>query len=76
MSGEPTVKPVEADEEFVPAADPVAKVLGWRVEQLIAAGFDGDDALVLALDRSVDLHVAIELVRRGCQPKTALRILI
>jgi hypothetical protein len=76
MSGEPTTQIPEAGEETFNAPDPVAKVLGWRVEQLIAAGFEGDDALVLALDRSVDLHVAIELVRRGCPPKTALRILI
>jgi hypothetical protein len=51
-------------------------VLGWRIEQLIAVGFDSDAALVLALDRSVDLHEATELVRRGCPPTTAFRILI
>jgi rRNA processing protein Krr1/Pno1 len=56
--------------------DPVAKVLGWRIEQLIAAGFDSDGAFVLALDRNVDLHDAIELVGRGCPPATAVRILI
>ena len=52
-----------------------AKVLGWRIEQLIAAGFDSDAAFVLALDRNVDLHEAIELVGRGCPPATAVRIL-
>ena len=51
------------------------KVLGWRIEQLLAAGFDSDAAFVLALDRNVDLHEAIELVGRGCPPATALRIL-
>ena len=51
-------------------------MLGWRIEQLIAVGFDSDAALVLALDRSVDLHEATELVRRGCPPPTAFRILI
>ena len=51
-------------------------MLGWRIEQLIAVGFDSDAALVLALDRSVDLHEATELVRRGCPPTTAFRILI
>jgi len=56
--------------------DPVAKVLGWRIEQLIAAGFDSDAAFVLALDRNVDLHDAVALVGRGCPPATALRILI
>jgi hypothetical protein len=56
--------------------DPAAKVLGWRIEQLLAAGFDSDAAFVLALDRNVDLHEAIDLVGRGCPPAIALRILV
>ena len=76
MSGDPTVEtlPAEVIEETAP--DPAARVLGWRIEQLIAVGFDSDAAFVLALDRSVDLHEATELVRRGCPPKTAFRILV
>ena len=76
MSGEPTLQTLEVEEEVAVSRDPAAVVLGWRVEQLIAAGFDSDAAFVLALDRTVDLHDAIELVRRGCPPQTALRILI
>ena len=76
MSGEPTLQTLEVDEEIIVSRDPAAVVLGWRVEQLIAAGFDSDAAFVLALDRTVDLHEATELVRRGCPPQTALRILI
>ena len=76
MSGDPTLEAVEVEpaEDNVP--DPAARVLGWRIEQLIAVGFDSDAALVLALDRNVDLHEATELVRRGCPPQTAFRILI
>ncbi len=59
-----------------PGPDPAAKVLGWRIEQLISAGFDSDAAFVLALDRNVDLHEAVALVGRGCPPATAVRILI
>jgi rRNA processing protein Krr1/Pno1 len=76
MSGEPTLQTLEVEEEVTLTRDPAAVVLGWRVEQLIAAGFDGDAAFALALDRTVDLHEAVELVRRGCPPQTALRILI
>ena len=76
MSGEPTLQTLEVEEEVTVSRDPAAVVLGWRVEQLIAAGFDSDAAFVLALDRTVDLHEATELVRRGCPPDTALRILI
>lgn len=76
MSGDQTLEtpPVESAEES--RSDPAARVLGWRIEQLIAVGYDSDSALVLALDRSVDLHEATELVRRGCRPETAFRILL
>jgi hypothetical protein len=76
MSGDQALEtyPVETVEEYRPDAG--ARVLSWRVEQLIAAGFDSDAAFVLALDRSVDLHEATELVRRGCPPETAFRILL
>jgi len=76
MSGEPTLQATEAEEVVESVTDPAAKVLGWRVEQLLDAGFDSNAAFVLALDRTVDLHEAIELVRRGCPPETALRILV
>jgi rRNA processing protein Krr1/Pno1 len=76
MSGDPTLAalPTDVVEERTP--DPAARVLSWRIEQLIAVGFDSDAAFVLALDRSVDLHDATELVRRGCPPRTAFRILL
>ena len=51
------------------------QVTSWRVERLVAAGYDGEAALVLALDRDVDLHVAVSLLERGCPPDTALQIL-
>ena len=50
-------------------------VTSWRVEQLVAAGYDGEAALVLALDRDVDLHLAVSLLQRGCPADVALQIL-
>lgn len=76
MSGEPTLQTVEAEEVVAPARDTAGQVLGWRIEQLVSAGYDGEAAFTLALDRSIDLHDAIDLVRRGCPPETAVRILI
>ena len=76
MSADPTLEALETEAAEETAPDPAARVLGWRIEQLLAVGFDSDAALVLALDRSVDLHEATELVRRGCPPTTAFRILI
>ena len=69
MSGDPTLETLDAEAPEETGPDPAARVLGWRIEQLIAVGFDSDAALVLALDRSVDLHEATELVRRGCPPR-------
>ena len=51
-------------------------VTGWRLEELRRAGYDERSALLLALRGEVDLHVATDLVRRGCPPATALRILL
>ena len=50
-------------------------VTSWRVEQLLEAGYDGEAALVLALDRDVDLHLAVSLLHRGCPADVALQIL-
>ncbi|MCZ7589708.1 MAG: hypothetical protein M5U27_12820 [Gaiella sp.] len=50
-------------------------VTSWRVERLAAAGYNAEAALVLALDRDVDLHLAVSLLERGCPPDTALAIL-
>jgi hypothetical protein len=52
------------------------RVARWRREQLVRAGYDESDALVLAELRDVDLHLATELLRRGCPADTALRILL
>jgi len=51
-------------------------VLEWRAETLRRAGFDSDAALELAFTQHVDLHAAVGLVKRGCPPATALRILL
>ena len=76
MSGDQALETLvaETDEESRP--DPAARVLSWRIEQLIAVGYDSDSAFVLALDRTIDLHEATELVRRGCPPETAFLILL
>lgn len=48
----------------------------WRLDQLIRAGFPLAEARVVASKRDVDLHAALDLVRRGCPPATAVRILL
>jgi len=59
----------------VDAARESRDVTAWRLEQLTQAGYEAEAALVLALDRDVDLHLAVSLLERGCPPDTALEIL-
>ena len=76
MSSDPTTSIVTADEhDDHQVPDAAARVLGWRLEQLCAAGYDGEAALALALDTRIDLHLAVSLLRRGCPAETAWRIL-
>ena len=51
-------------------------VLEWRFSQLAKSGYGIDDAIVLATNTDVDLHLASDLVARGCPPALALRILL
>lgn len=51
------------------------RVIWWRFQQLSEAGYDVDHALLLSARADVDLHVAADLLRRGCPADTALRIL-
>jgi hypothetical protein len=48
----------------------------WRAEELERAGFEPTAASLLAGRMDVDLHEAIDLVRRGCAPELALEILL
>jgi hypothetical protein len=52
------------------------RVERWRAEALERVGYDTTSAALLATQHDVDLHLAIELVERGCSPETALRILL
>ena len=52
------------------------RVLLWREEELERAGYDRDTARQLAEAPSVDLHLATELLRRGCPESTAIAILL
>ena len=48
----------------------------WRLEELERAGYPPDEAGQLAELTYVDLHLATALLRRGCAPDVALRILV
>jgi hypothetical protein len=52
------------------------RVRCWRLEELIRAGYSPHEALALSGDPEVDLHLAVQLLARGCPTETALRILL
>jgi hypothetical protein len=52
------------------------RIVRWRSEELERAGYALDGAAALAARLEVDLHEAIDLVKRGCPPDIALRILL
>jgi len=52
------------------------RVTAWRACELLKAGYEPLVAVELAEHNEVDLHVALELLDRGCAPDLAARILL
>jgi hypothetical protein len=52
------------------------RIQRWRAHELERAGYSSHEAAELAGRLDVDLHLAVELLERGCPPETALRILL
>ena len=50
----------------------IERIERWRHEELERAGYDAESALVLAASHDVDLHDAVELLKRGCTVDLAL----
>ena len=76
------VMPNRSIERTMPTADTTLQVTEqeiverWRAQELERAGFPEDTANELAMRADVDLHAAIDLIRRGCAPELAARILL
>ena len=69
----PTVTSEEFEELDVSAA---VALLHARYRTLADAGFDCDEALVVAVHPELDLGEVIALLDRGCPVRTVLRILL
>ena len=48
----------------------------WRAEELERAGYPPQAAFELAARTDVDLHLAAELLAKGCSTELALQILL
>jgi hypothetical protein len=54
----------------------LTQVERWRVDELERAGYDPRAATTLAARHDIDLHSAVDLLRKGCTPELALQILL
>jgi hypothetical protein len=54
----------------------IDRIERWRHDELARAGYDRESALVLAASHDIDLHDAVDLLRRGCSVELALQILL
>ena len=48
----------------------------WRLEELVRAGYEVEDATDIAFHLDVDLHDAVALIRRGCSSALAVQIVL
>jgi hypothetical protein len=66
----------------MPTAEPKPRVLEpvevarWRLSELVRAGYTWDQGVLLAARPEVDLHRAIDLLRKGCPGEIAVKILV
>jgi len=54
----------------------IERMEGWRVDELMRAGYDSLAAGRIALRTDIDLHQAIGLLVHGCPVDLAVRILL
>ena len=70
----PEARPASWDDSVASTTED--SVVRWRMLVLLRSGYAWDDALELATQTNVDLHLAVDLVDRGCASETARRILL
>ena len=72
----PKYGPMTAAETFLALDTELERIEQWRAEELERAGYGVRDAARLAGRHDVDLHLAVDLLVRGCPPQLALEILL
>jgi hypothetical protein len=56
--------------------DETELIEAWRAEALERAGYGAREAATIAARLDIDLHLATDLLRRGCTADLALQILL
>lgn len=54
----------------------IERIEQWRAEELERAGYPIREAGELSARHDVDLHLAVDLLRRGCPVEVAVKILL
>jgi hypothetical protein len=62
--------------EVARVSDERERVVSFRFDQLVFAGYDDRRAARLAENLAIDWHKAVDLLRAGCDPRTAEAILL
>jgi hypothetical protein len=70
----PEARPASWEDSVASATED--SVIRWRMLVLLRAGYKWNDAVELATQTGVDLHLAVDLAERGCASETARRILL
>jgi hypothetical protein len=52
------------------------RIESWRLEKLEKAGYAQDDASLIAARHDIDLHFAVGLLEKGCDPVLAVKIVL
>lgn len=65
-----------AAEAHVVVDHELGRIQSWRLEELERAGYAPDDAALIAVRHDIDLHFAVGLLRKGCDPRLALKIVL
>ena len=76
MGGQRSEEDVSATDVQVQEETEHERVARWRAGELERAGYEVSAVAVLAAASDVDLHLAIDLLRRGCPEELAVRILL
>jgi hypothetical protein len=67
---------MSATQTPAPPPSELARVVDWRLRELMRAGYGEEGARSLADQVEIDLHRATDLLRDGCPEDVALRILL
>jgi hypothetical protein len=75
MNGQVISLDTAVDVELSVKDEQAIDVYCWRMEQLLRVGYSHMLADAIAADSTLDLHLACDLLNRGCPEQTAYLIL-